>query len=227
MLDNKVRNELHFKSLLKNNNGYETIAISFLNPFSYYKIDSDDRLKKEIDYFYIDGSSLVYMYNIFNTRKVDRVSFDFSSIADDVFNFALLNNLSVCLIGGTANESKKALVNLTAQYSKLNLFCIDGYSNHNEILNMVSPFDIIIFGMGCPLQDNLAVMAKSKYPNNKLIFTCGGFITQTSINTDYYHPIIKKLGLRWLQRFFLHSHVRKRVLVDYPKFFKKYILNKI
>ncbi len=79
--------------------------------------------------------------------------------------------------------------------------------------------------MGTPLQEEFLIRIK-KAINIKILITCGGFLTQTSMFGDYYHPIIKKLGLRWLQRAILHKHVRDRLIKVYPEFLLSYLLNR-
>lgn len=83
--------------------------------------------------------------------------------------------------------------------------------------------------MGSPYQENFSISLKNSFGNSrlKLIITCGGFLTQTSIKTDYYHPIIKKTGLRWLQRMVMHKHVRDKVFSKYPSFILKYFVERI
>ncbi len=80
--------------------------------------------------------------------------------------------------------------------------------------------------MGAPLQEIAAAKIHEKN-NHKLVITCGGFITQTSIKDDYYHPMSKKLGLRWLQRIVMHKHVRDKVLKKYPSFVIRYTFDGI
>ncbi|WP_114763020.1 WecB/TagA/CpsF family glycosyltransferase [Vibrio cholerae] len=227
MLDAKIKNREHFITVIKCFDYKKTISISFLNPFSYYQIKSNDDLKREIDFFYADGASLVLLHNIFNINKIDRVSFDFSSIAYDVLSTASSSKRSIIFVGGSIDEAVKAKKNLQSLFPDLILEVVDGFITSEDIMDKISNFDIVVFGMGCPLQDITAIKAKRKYPDGKIIFTCGGFITQTSIKPDYYNHLIKKLGLRWLQRIILHKHVRHRVIKYYPSFFVKYILGKI
>lgn len=77
--------------------------------------------------------------------------------------------------------------------------------------------------MGTPYQENFAQIIKSLNDKGIVVLTCGGFLTQTSMRADYYYPLIKKLGLRWLQRIVMHQHVRQRVIKDYPKFLLTYL----
>lgn len=224
----KTYDKTHFLSTLnsysKNSN---SIVTTFINPFSYYYIKDNDELYTNIDYIYIDGGSLVFLQNIFNYKKVDRVSFDFSSIAGDVIEYSSRSKLKVIFVGGNEYESSQAKINLSYLYPNDELHFINGYLESQTIINNLANFDVIILGMGCPLQDEIAIKVKATYPIGKLIYTCGGFISQTAQKGDYYYPIVKKLGLRWLQRFILHKHVKDRVLNDYPKFYIKYIRENI
>ena len=79
--------------------------------------------------------------------------------------------------------------------------------------------------MGTPIQEDFAIYCLQNSKFIKKAVTCGGFITQTAIKGDYYHPLIKKLGLRWLQRAYLHKHVRDRLFRVYPKFIFSYLLD--
>ena len=84
--------------------------------------------------------------------------------------------------------------------------------------------DYLVVGMGTPLQEETAIQAQD-LGFDGIVFTCGGFIYQTSQKGDYYNPIIKKLNLRWLQRFVENKTVRKRVFIDYPKNIIKYLFS--
>jgi N-acetylglucosaminyldiphosphoundecaprenol N-acetyl-beta-D-mannosaminyltransferase len=191
-------------------------------------------LIKEFDSFYADGALLVKLYNLFNKNKIDRVSFDFSSIANDVLEHAQTNKLAVSFIGAKEEELTGALSNLGLLYPNMNIvYSRNGYfQNATDYKNCFESMrkikiDILIIGMGSPYQEEFAVKVKHSELNIPLVFTCGGFLTQTAIKPDYYYPIVKKLGLRWLQRAIMHKHVRNRLLKEYPIFVVRYIYNQL
>ncbi|WP_299016337.1 WecB/TagA/CpsF family glycosyltransferase [uncultured Photobacterium sp.] len=203
--------------------------VTFVNPFSYKYFETNPEEVGNFTKLFIDGASLVYLHNLFNANKVDRVSFDYSSIAGEVFSFCEENNLKVGIIGGQEDEVKTACQNIKLKHPRLLIkYSRNGYINSQKELETISlsasNCDILILGMGTPKQEEVSSFLYRKYPK-KLIFTCGGFITQTSIKSDYYHPLAKKLGLRWLQRAIMHKHVRTRLISDYPKFYIKYIFS--
>ncbi len=68
-------------------NGCNKHLISFVNPFSFYEMKLQPELTNQFDGFFSDGGLLCNLHNIFNKEKIDRVSFDYSSIADDFLTF--------------------------------------------------------------------------------------------------------------------------------------------
>jgi N-acetylglucosaminyldiphosphoundecaprenol N-acetyl-beta-D-mannosaminyltransferase len=233
LLDSKISCRCLMTELLSN--GLETkeaITVTFVNPFSYYILKSRDYLLKSLDYVFIDGLLLQRLHNIFHKNKVRRASFDLSSIADDVFKYCCQKKLKVSLIGAQKFEIDKAVKNIKSIYPEL-IICSyrNGYFSGTELIDYLRDIknlnpDVIIVGAGTPVQEEIICKLK-KMNIGRLLFTCGGFFTQTSIKKDYYHPIIKRLDLRWLQRAFLHKHVRKRLFCNYPHFVIKYLFEKI
>ncbi|ENM5894852.1 WecB/TagA/CpsF family glycosyltransferase, partial [Vibrio mimicus] len=181
----------------------------------------------------IDGNLLRILHGLFHTR-VERISFDYSSIASDVFDYAIANNLNVGLVGATESELDLALQNIKMNHSGLKIvYARNGYfSSDYEICESINEINdcnvsLLIVGMGAPYQEKFLSFVKKSCKNIDLAFSCGGFITQTAISRDYYYPIVKRLNLMWLQRVIMHSHVRKRILFDYPIFIVKYISSKL
>lgn len=203
--------------------------ITFVNPYSYGLLVEIDAQNK-FDYIYADGISLVNVYNIFNKDSISRFSFDFTSVAHPSFDFFTRKKLRVGLVGGTGDEVLKAKEVLLKHHTECDIvFCHDGYisSDFNQVIDNMIKLDVqvVIASMGTPLQELFLLECKEKMINLKFGFTCGGFFSQISSNEEYFHPLFDKLNLRWLQRFYRHSYVRKRLLYDYPKFFISYIFN--
>jgi len=229
IIDKRLRDKSFFNKILRVDHS-KSYFVTFLNPFSYNVFLNKPELIGEFNAFFADGALLVTVHNLFNKDKIDRLSFDFSSIATDVLEYSENNNLSISFIGATEEELQGTLVNIKKLYSKLNIvYTRNGYFNnkedYKECFNSLkdTEIDILIIGMGSPYQEEFAIKVKNKCINIPLVLTCGGFLTQTSIKADYYYPWIKKLGLRWLQRAIMHRHVRDRLIKDYPIFIVKYI----
>ncbi|EPG0370957.1 WecB/TagA/CpsF family glycosyltransferase [Photobacterium damselae] len=231
-IDQKIKSNDKIKFILDDflSNVNTSYRITFLNPFSYYRyIESGYN-----DYFsdlFIDGVFLEKLHNIIYRSNIKRASFDFSSIASDVFCFANIHKIPITMIGGNDIEIENTIKSLSQKYPNIDFsLCYNGYFDETKKLDIIQILmnkpgkRIIIFGLGTPLQEKMVkefynILFKCDY----IYFTCGGFITQTAIRHDYYNPIIKKLGLRWLQRAIEFPHVRKRLLFDYPKFVYRYL----
>lgn len=232
-ISNKLVKQLHFNNILAKNNS--TKYVTFLNPYSFNVFLEHEEYINTFDMFFADGKLLVMLHNLFHLNKINRVSFDFSSIAHDVLSYANNNRVNVAFIGAKEKELNLALLNIKKMYPNIHIaYSRNGYFESNiDFIECVknikdSNIDILIVGMGSPYQEEFVVkIQKEKIKSLSLVITCGGFLTQTSIKADYYHPIIKKTGLRWLQRAFMHKHVRDRLMKDYPKFVIKYIYHHI
>jgi N-acetylglucosaminyldiphosphoundecaprenol N-acetyl-beta-D-mannosaminyltransferase len=210
-----------------------SILVSFLNPYSYSVVsDLDPVLVENIDYWFIDGQSLCWILNIGKGRKqIQRASFDFSSIAVDFFIHCSNNAKSIFIIGGTMEEVEKFCSNLTNVYTNINIVgAFSGYNLESEFelivekVNLIQP-DYIILGLGTPYQEIVGLRLKQRIVFPVALFTCGGFVTQTSISGDYYHWFFKR-RLRWLQRAITSKHVRVRLVKDYPLFYIRYAITK-
>ncbi|KQA17612.1 hypothetical protein AAY54_11800 [Vibrio metoecus] len=207
---------------------------TFVNPYSYY-IFKDELTQGEKKRFNLlaDGISLVKLYNFFSLDedKIERYSFDFTSLAPIVFEFCERENIKIAILGSADNELKIAVSVLLKRFKNLNIvFVHDGFFNIDdksiyESLNE-SGAELVISGMGTPKQEKFLLKVEEYCPCLKFGFTCGGFLTQISTSPDYFSPIMSRFHLRWLQRFIRHSFVRKRVLVDYPKFFVRFLFGK-
>jgi N-acetylglucosaminyldiphosphoundecaprenol N-acetyl-beta-D-mannosaminyltransferase len=236
---NKLENNLDKKINCGNNfhqvftsalSAKEANIISFVNPFSYDILRSRLDLITNIDEFFSDGTLLCKLHNIFCKKKVQRASFDYSSIAGYVLDYVAQNNLPIAFVGAQQKELEGALNNIKAKHNGIDItYFRNGYFDSEEEKHIcaneinASVAKVVIVGMGTPYQENFAQIIKSVSDKGIVVLTCGGFLTQTSMRADYYYPFIKKLGLRWLQRIAMHQHVRQRVIKDYPKFLITYV----
>lgn len=208
-----------------------TKIISFVNPFSYPIVSRSPLILDLVDYWFVDGSALCYLSNLRRSENVSRVSFDFSSVANVFFEYASDNQMNVGLIGSTEQEIVKAVENIQKLYPRLSIvYSHHGYikENYQKVCTEIDNVnvDLLLVGMGTPMQEEFSIFCKENSHSLKAVVTCGGFLTQTSIKSDYYHPLVKRLGLRWAQRALLHQHVRNRLIRDYPVFIIRYLLNR-
>lgn len=194
----------------------------FLNPFSYLAIRENDDLISNVDNILIDGQLLVILLKVLGLKSVKRRSFDFSSIAHSVFSESIDNNKSIFLIGSTDDHINSATKKLRSKFTSINIVgCHHGYifgtPAYNQLINSLCEInpDIVIVGMGSPLQEQFIVdLKESSWVGTS--FTCGGFFHQSSKSLDYYPKIINHLNLRFLYRIYDEPKLIYRYFILYP-----------
>lgn len=207
--------------------GLESKMVTFLNPY-YLEIINNNMsdIYKNFNYICSDGILPVWLNRFWHKKKTERISFDMSSLAKDVFENASINNKSVYFVGADLNSINNFANIVKFNYPSLHILgWHHGYINNQftvvakEILAL--SVDIVVVGMGAPLQDEFAVYLKNQGFCGT-IYTCGGFFHQTTKSMYYYPKWINKLNLRYFYRMFKEPYVLKRVLKYYPIFIFNY-----
>lgn len=207
--------------------------ITFLNPYSYLLARQNTEVFEQFDRIHIDGIALVKILDLFGIAKVQRESFDMTSMAPEVFSDASEEGQTIYFIGTEPTVIDKAVANIQSIYPKLKVIGFrDGYFTTNDekvstIKNIVqhNP-DIVICGMGTPLQEQFLVDLTEKGWNGTG-YTCGGFLHQTANNIQYYPEWIDKYNLRWVYRIYDEPKLFKRYFWEYPKFLAVFIYDYI
>lgn len=192
---------------------------SFLNPVSYIDALTNKDLFLMLDGVFADGSFLCKAIRILYGTNVKRRSFDMTSIAPQLFEYAIENNKSIYIVASKQEQVERAVEIFKELYPNLNIIGYrNGYFNNEEEQDeeaqkivALQP-DFLIVGMGVIMQEKF--LLKVKDAGYKGIgFTCGGFIHQTASNQiDYYPQWVDKMNLRFLYRFIKEKHTRKRYL---------------
>ena len=201
--------------LVENNKGINT----FLNCYSYYIYRKIAKKYQKFNKVYCDGILLQKMVCLIGI-ETKRISFDMTSLAPDVFRYAEKKMSKVAIIGSEEEYLHKAISKIKKKFPNLDVVeSRNGFFNSTEERNdylekliEINP-DIVIVGMGTPLQDFFLIDLKDKGWMG-VGYTCGGFIHQTATKgTVYYPKFFDKYNLRWLYRIY-----------DEPKLFKRYFL---
>lgn len=207
---------------------------SYLNPVSYLTaIDNKDVFSK-MDGLFADGSLLVKAIKLLYRKDVTRRSFDMTSMAPELFEYASEKGCSIYIVASKQEQVEKAVRIFKERYPKL-IFA--GYRNGyfasekemDEEAKYIAGLDpyFLIVGMGALMQEKFLI--KVKEAGYKGIgFTCGGFIHQTSKDEiDYYPAWIDKINLRFLYRMWKEPHTRKRYLMAGLLFPVRFIFERI
>ena len=190
---------------------------SFLNPVSYLDALQNKDLFCQMDGLFADGSLLVAAIRLLYGAKVTRCSFDMTSLAPKLLNYAVENGKSVYIVASKQEQVEKAVEIFRERYKGINII---GYRNGyfgNEMeqdvearhIVEVAP-DFLIVGMGAIAQEKFLLKVKENGFQG-IGFTCGGFIHQTARGeADYYPAWVGRMNIRFLYRMWKEPHTRKR-----------------
>ncbi len=192
---------------------------TFLNPVSYLDALDNKDLFSKFDGIFADGSVLVAAIRMLYGKKIERRSFDMTSVAPQLFDYAVQNNKSVYIVASKQEQVEKSVAIFKEKWTGLNIIGFrNGYFNSEEEKESeakhiveVNP-DFLIVGMGAVMQEKFLILAKEKGFKG-VGFTCGGFIHQVAQgDMDYYPAWVDKWNLRFVYRFFKERHTRRRYL---------------
>ena len=190
---------------------------TFLNPVSYLDAIKHKGLFTQYDGIFADGGLLVKAVKFFYGKTIQRRSFDMTSLAPLLFDYAQDNGKSIAIVASKQESIEQAVKILIAKYPKLSiLYFRNGYFNTNEEkmdtvhkIVLLKP-DFLIVGMGIVKQEDFLLKVKDAGYLG-VGFTCGGFIHQIAKDkAEYYPEWIDKHGLRFIYRMYKEPHTRYR-----------------
>ena len=197
----------------------ENHIYTFLNPVSYLTALDNKDLFNQFDGIFADGSILVAAIKLLYGTKVTRRSFDMTSLAPQLFQYAENNGKTIYIVASKQEETEKAIEFFEERYPNLKFAGYrNGYFSNEEeqdkeatYITQLNP-DFLIVGMGALMQEKFLLKVKNTGYQG-IGFTCGGFIHQTSKNEiDYYPKWIDRMNLRFVYRMYKEKHTRKRYL---------------
>lgn len=201
-----------------------------VNPYSYHLVRHHAKLYDSMDGLFVDGMTMCWLIYLLWGKRVPRLSFDMSGIAVDLFSY--LNNKeissSIYFLGTKQGVLEKTIQQFRKCYPEMKIagyrngYFIDNEDRKRAIANIIqSNCDFAVIGMGSPLQEQFALDLKnSGYRGN--VFTCGGFLHQSSKRINYYPEWINKYNLRSFYRLFHEKGLWGRlynVLIEFPILF--------
>ena len=159
--------------------------------------------------------------SMFYRRPIERISFDYSSIAGRVFEDAVFKGKKVAVIGSRKTEMDTFERLFMERYSPdlRNLYFHHGYLSEDEFVRdfgFLSEFDLIVIGMGAVRQERF-MLRLLDMGFEGVAYTCGGFVHQTASSGGNYYPVFyDKYNLRWLYRMLHEKGLSKRYMLEYP-----------
>lgn len=207
---------------------------TYLNPVSYLTALDNKELFGKMDGIFADGGLLVKTIKILYGKQVTRRSFDMTSMAPELFEYAEVHGKTVYIVASKHEQVGKAVEIFRERYPKVKFAGYrNGYFSSEREMDKeakhiceVNP-DFLIVGMGALMQEKFLLKVKSAGFKG-VGFTCGGFIHQTSKNEiDYYPAWVDKTNLRFVYRMWKEPHTRKRYLMAGLLFPVRFIAERI
>ncbi len=197
--------------------------VTYINPFSYLKLRKKVDLQT-FDHITSDGIIIKKLSGIFLKKSVQRLSPDFSSYFNELFKQMSAAKTTVYFVGTLPSLIELSIQNIKNKFPSLNIVGYrHGYFEKKEEIEIhikevldLDP-DIIIVGMGSPLQEEYLIKLKGAGWHGRG-YACGGFLHQSSKKADYYPNWINKMNLRWLYRIYNEPKLIKRYTIDYCYF---------
>jgi len=198
--------------------------VSFINPNAFHLRWGDQAYANalwQFDLILPDGIGVVKALRWINGIDVERQSFDCTSLFHPILNHLDLTRSSLCIIGGHPGVAEQAKEKMRYVYPNVDyLGVMDGFRSFDEITNWVKVRDpdVVLVGMGAPAQES--VLLRLKYDGFSGIgLTCGGFLDQYILDSQYYPVFIDRMNLRWLYRLVNEPRrLGQRYLIQYQSF---------
>ena len=207
---------------------------TFLNPVSYLTALDNKELFGQMDGIFADGGLLVKAIKMLYAKVVTRRSFDMTSMAPELFAYALEHDKTIYIVASKQEQVEKAVEIFQERYPEVNFAGYrNGYFSSEEEMDKEAKHitelnpDFLIVGMGALMQEKFLLKAKNAGYQG-VGFTCGGFIHQTFRNEiDYYPAWVDKTNLRFVYRMWKEPHTRKRYVMAGLLFPVRFIAEKI
>lgn len=202
--------------------------VSFLNPYSIVKLHQsgiDENSFSNIE-FYSDGFLLCLIAKILFRRKIQRLSFDYTSLAGTILGDAVAKGHGVAIVGGGDGVAAKFKNHCEEGYGGIRvLITRSGFFRDAAEMKAFaeqlarSEVDLVVVGMGVILQEQFLLHLSAAGYRGRA-FTCGGFLDQTIYaGGDYYPKWVDQTNMRWAYRIYREPRrLLKRYILDYPRF---------
>ena len=198
--------------------------VTFINPHAFYLSSENQSYLNSLWHFDMvlpDGIGAVLALRWLHNQKVERQSFDATSLYHPVLRLLNQRRCSLCLVGAKPNIADLAQAKMASKYPNIAYRgCIDGFCSFDTAIRwtMERMPDVVIVGMGAPRQESFLLRLKQSGFRG-LGITCGGFLDQIAENEIYYPKLFDKTDTRWLYRLLKEpKRLSRRYLFEYRGF---------
>ncbi len=200
--------------------------VTFANPLGVRiaRRDADYRGHlQRMDLVFCDGIALVLAARRIGGFPLERISFDSTSLAPLVFEYARANGKRIALVGGRPGVADVAAARIGESYPGIPIVgATDGFRSQETLVEHVRALsaDIVICGMGAPAQEAfLVALASAGWLG--VGFTCGGYLDHLGQRFHFYPRLIDRFNLRWLYRLAREPRrIGYRCVVEYGPFWR-------
>lgn len=183
-------------------------SIYFVNAhcFNISTVDPEyQRALHECDLLLNDGSGIKLASKLINVKLKENMNG--TDFIPKLLALAATEDKRVYLLGAKAGIANEAKVNLERAFEGLDICgTSSGYftaEEEPEIIERInaSGAEIVVVGMGVPLQEKWIARNKEKFTHAKIIVAGGAIIDFSAGRVKRAPPFIRAMGLEWLFRF--------------------------
>lgn len=201
------------------------VLTTFVNPHAYHLARKHPGYAADLrhfDFVLPDGIGVVWGVRLLTGRRIERMSFDSTSLALPVLERACRERRVVLLIGGRPGVAARAALRLQAHLPGLQIGgALDGFQDEAAYVRAVRSLrpDIVVCGTGAPRQEALLLHLVRQGGWCGLGYTCGGYLDQLEEGVRYYPPVIDAWNMRWLYRMAREpGRLWRRYAIEYQAF---------
>jgi len=207
-------------------NSKETSTIFFINAHCFNISLTDNEYKNALlksNLVLNDGIGIKIAARLKHIRLKENMNG--TDLIPKVIEYAVYRNKGINLLGAKPDIITTAADNLKKKHPKINLTGYSsGYYDRSDELNLIeeinnSGAELLIVGMGVPLQEKWILKNKNKLNNIKLIIAGGAIFDFIALKFKRAPKPIQVIGLEWVWRLVQEPRrLLKRYIVGNPRF---------
>jgi N-acetylglucosaminyldiphosphoundecaprenol N-acetyl-beta-D-mannosaminyltransferase len=202
----------------------KTFLVTFANPATAIVARRSAAFGEDLRNFDMvlpDGSGMCLAIKLLHKLPAQRVSFDSTSLAPEIFHLACELGSSIVFVGGAPLVAERARVQVANHFPGIRIIgAVDGYGDVNAKIDAIARLnpDIVICGMGSGSQEAFLLKLRAAGWSG-WGFTCGGYLDQLQAEINYYPGWVDRANLRWAYRLAREpGRLWRRYLIDYSCF---------